>query len=77
MKPQISLIEGRHLTASDKRNILACIEYQRDKHPDTWGADWLGRKSSPKRYTVAPIPETAVATVRVVGQRLTAVTAPS
>ncbi|PHR20342.1 MAG: hypothetical protein COA37_15520 [Hoeflea sp.] len=58
MKPQISLIEGLHLTATDKCNILACIEYQRDQHPATWGVDWLGRKASPKRYTVAPVPET-------------------
>ncbi len=58
MKPQIRLIKGRHLTAADKRNILACIEYQRDTHPATWGQNWLGRKASPKRYTVSPNTET-------------------
>lgn len=58
MKPQVSLIEGRHITAADKRNILDCIEYLRDQHPATWGVDWLGRKSSQKRYAVAPVLET-------------------
>lgn len=57
-KAAVSLIEGRHITAADKRNILDCIEYQRDKHPATWGVDWLSRKSSPKRYAVAPVSET-------------------
>ena len=47
MKRTVRLIEGRHITAADKRNILGCIEYLRgeDNH-----AQWLGRKGSAKRY---------------------------
>jgi len=55
MKPAIKHIEGTHLTATDKRNILDCIEYLRteDNH-----AQWLGRKGSKKQYCIAPDPET-------------------
>ena len=51
MKPGISMITGRHLTATDKRNILACIEYLREQdHHD----QWLNRKRSPKQYHITP-----------------------
>ena len=55
MKPSVKHIEGRHLTAADKRNILGCIEYLRteDNH-----ALWLGRRGSKKQYCICPDPET-------------------
>lgn len=51
-RPAVILIEGLHLTASDRRSILECIEFLRgeDNH-----AMWLGRKGSPKRYCLAPV----------------------
>ncbi|UUV08714.1 hypothetical protein [Ruegeria sp. YS9] len=55
MKPSVKHIEGRHLTASDKRNILACIEYLRTEENH---AQWLGRPRSKKQYCVAADPET-------------------
>jgi hypothetical protein len=51
-RPSVTMIEGRHLTAADKRNILASIEYLRGV-PDR--AVWLGRPGSPKRYCLAPV----------------------
>ena len=53
MKPAVRLIEGLHITATDKRNILDCIEYLRgeDNH-----AQWLGRKGSSKRYCLSSDP---------------------
>lgn len=33
MKPQIRLIDGLHLTATDKRNLLAVIEFERAPPP--------------------------------------------
>lgn len=56
MKPSVRHIEGRHLTAADKRSILDCIAYQR-KNPDA-GA-WLRRKGSPKRFCITPDPVTS------------------
>ena len=51
MKPGISMITGRHLTATDKRSILECIEYLREQdHHD----QWLGRKRSPKQFRITP-----------------------
>ena len=51
MKPGISKITGVHLTATDKRNILACIEYLREQdHHD----QWLSRRRSPKQYHITP-----------------------
>lgn len=49
MRPQVKLIEGRHITATDKRNILECIEYLRTEENH---AIYLGRKGSPKRYAI-------------------------
>ena len=56
MKPTIKHIEGTHLTAADKRNIIDCIEYLRtqDNH-----AQWLGRKGSKKHYCITPDPSRA------------------
>lgn len=56
-KAQIRPLEGRHLTAVEKRALLAAIEYQRGSDPDTWGNQWLGFKRSPKRYAVTPHPQ--------------------
>ena len=53
-RPSVTLIEGRHLTATDKRNILASIEYLRGVEER---AAWLGRPGSPKRYCLAPVEE--------------------
>lgn len=55
MKPSIRLISGRHITAADKRTILACIDYQRGQDPASWGVEWLRRKASPKSYAIAPV----------------------
>ena len=51
-RPSVTMIEGRHLTAADKRNILGSIEYLRGVEER---AAWLGRPGSPKRYCLAPI----------------------
>lgn len=51
-RPSVTMIEGRHLTAADKRNILASIEYLRGVEER---AVWLGRPGSPKRYCLAPV----------------------
>lgn len=51
-RPSVKMIEGRHLTAADKRNILGCIEFLR------YAADravWLSRPGSNKRYCLAPV----------------------
>lgn len=47
-------IEGRHLTAADKRNILGGIEYLRNQ--DTCEM-WLRRGGSKKQYRLTPDPE--------------------
>lgn len=57
MKPQIRLIDGLHLTATDKRNLLAVIEFERASPPEVWGTRWLGLPKSPKSYAVLPDPE--------------------
>lgn len=57
MKPQIRLISGTHLTATDKRNLLAVIEFERASRPEQWGTRWLGPLKSPKSYAVTPDPE--------------------
>lgn len=67
MKPSVSLVEGRHITAADKRNILASIEYLRttfaffvEASPQTvpnYAGQWVGRKGSKKRYSLSPCPE--------------------
>ena len=54
MKRTVRLIEGLHITAADKRNILDCIEYLRGEANH---AQWLGRKGSSKRYCLTSDPE--------------------
>lgn len=56
MKRTVRLIEGLHITATDKRNILDCIEFLRGQENH---AQWLGRKGSSKRYCLASDPEQA------------------
>ena len=51
-RPGVTMIEGRHLTAADKRNILGCIEFLRYS---VERAVWLARPKSPKRYCLAPV----------------------
>ena len=51
-RPSVTMIEGRHLTAADKRNILASIEYLRGIAER---AVWLARPGSSKRYCLAPV----------------------
>ena len=55
MKRTVKLIEGLHLTAQDKRNILGCIDYLADR-PASDEPQWLGRSKSPKRYAVEEDP---------------------
>lgn len=57
MKPSVKLLAGRHITAADKRNILASIEFLRDKDPETWATTYVGLKRSPKSYGIKPDPE--------------------
>ncbi len=63
-KAAVSLIKGRHITAADKRNIVEGIEYLRKDFapyvaampaqvPD-YGAIWIKRGASAKRYSIAP-----------------------
>ena len=63
-KPTVSLIKGRHITAADKRNIVEGIEYLRKDFapfvaalpaqvPD-YGAIWIKRGASAKRYSITP-----------------------
>lgn len=52
IRPSVTMIEGRHLTAADKRNILECIEFIRYAANR---AVWLGRPGSRKRYCFAPV----------------------
>jgi hypothetical protein len=69
MKPSVSLIEGLHITAADKRNIIAGIEYLRttfspfvEASPQTvpnYAGQWFGRKGSKKRYSLTPCSDTA------------------
>lgn len=51
-RPSVTMIEGRHLTAADKRNILGCIEFLREQ---TERAVWMARPGSNKRYCLAPV----------------------
>mgnify|MGYP003119316080 FL=1 len=63
-KAAVSLIKGRHITAADKRNIVEGIAYLRKDFapyvaampaqvPD-YGAIWIKRGASAKRYSIAP-----------------------
>ena len=57
MRSSVRLIEGLHITAADKRNILGCIEFMRDKDPGTWSENFMGLPRSLKSYGIAPDPE--------------------
>lgn len=62
----ITLIEGLHITAADKRSIREGIEHLRanfalfaEVSPETvpdYAGIWLGRRGSRKRYSIAPCP---------------------
>ena len=57
MKSCVKHIEGRHLTAADKRNILDCFAYLLAQPAVNGAVDWdqwLGRRGSPKRYRLTP-----------------------
>ena len=54
MKRLVRHIEGRHLTAADKRNILGGIEYLRNQETCEM---WLRRGGSKKQYRLTPDPE--------------------
>lgn len=56
MKPTVTKLSGTHLTATDKRNILAVIEYLRDKDPATYSTLYSGAARSPKSYSLCPDP---------------------
>lgn len=51
---QVHMIEGRHLTASDKRNILECVEYLRKQDVLDNPLPLLSRPGSRKSYILAP-----------------------
>lgn len=55
MKRHVKLIEGLHITAQDKRNILDCIDYLAEQ-PASDEPPWLGRGKSPKRYAIEEDP---------------------
>lgn len=67
MRPSVSLIEGRHITAADKRSILDGVEYLRSSFASVVRASadivpnykdiWLRRAGSSKRYSVDPCPD--------------------
>ena len=69
MKPTVHLIKGLHLTATDKRNILATIAYLEknfapfvESSPQTvpnYGAIAWTRKGSAKSYAITPRPSEA------------------
>lgn len=48
---------GKHMTATEKRALIAVIDYMRGQDPATWGTLWAGYKRSPKDYTALPDPE--------------------
>lgn len=54
MKPQVRMIEGLHLTATDKQNILDAIEWLRRQERLDHPAPVLRRPGSPKGYALAP-----------------------
>ena len=64
MKPSVRLIKGLHITAADKRNILAAIAFLEDKFscfieasPQTvpnYGGIAVKRKGSNKAYALTP-----------------------
>ena len=51
MKPSVSLIHGTHITATDKRTILACITYLTETA--AYGT-WLRKGQSNKAYCITP-----------------------
>lgn len=67
MKPTVTLLTGRHITAADKRAIVEGIEYLRqdfapyiEAAPEiapAYGKAMLRRGKSPKGYQIAPEPD--------------------
>lgn len=65
MKPSVTLIDGRHITAADKRTIIQGIEWLRAefapsiaKAPDVvpnYGGIWIRRGGSIARYSIVPL----------------------
>ena len=63
-KPTVHLVKGLHITAMDKRNILAAIDFLEEKFaafieasPQTvpnYGCIHCTRKGSPKSYAITP-----------------------
>ncbi len=71
----VSLIKGRHITVADKRNIVKGIAYLRKDFalyvaatpaqvPD-YGAIWIKRGASAKRYSIAPTGDLATYSVTI------------
>ncbi len=64
MKPSVHLIKGLHITAADKRNIIAAIIFLKEKFATSVQADphmvpnygdiAVKRGSSPKSYAITP-----------------------
>ena len=53
MRPTVKLIEGYHLTATNRRIIVEGILLLRDSQD--WD-QWIGRKGSRHRYQITPDP---------------------
>ena len=74
-RPTVALIKGRHITASDKRNILDGIDYLRETFapfieasPQTvpnYAGQWIKRRGSKKSYSITPTRIGGQNTVRI------------
>ncbi|MBU2359321.1 MAG: hypothetical protein KKB02_10380 [Alphaproteobacteria bacterium] len=74
-KAAVSLIKGRHITAADKRNIVEGIEWLRQEtapyvaalpnQTPNYGAIWIKRGTSAKRYSIAPTGDLAIYSVTI------------
>jgi len=67
-RPSITLIEGTHITAADKRNILDCIAYlvaQINSSGTYELLQWCSRGGSTKAYQITKEPKSGVYTVAI------------
>lgn len=67
-RPTVTLLEGRHITAGDKRNILDCIAYllaQLNASGEYELLQWCRRNGSAKAYQITKEPRHGVYTVAI------------
>lgn len=57
MSARVKLISGLHITAADKRNIVAVIEHMASLPSEERLLAYYGKPSSLKSYAVLPDPE--------------------